>query len=845
MLKRPWLCVLFVLALSGLAGVGASPQDDTPALWPDAHREFFQEGGGLLLDEETMKRFLVLDLDECDAFIEEFLGGDRSMVSRQDLEEGIHRRRRLVQMQFLSPLDVRARLLFLHGPPLNVEIIECGATYMPLQVWTYPTGVETVRELLLYRPEPGRPFRLWMPIDSKRVLYTKQAEYYMDQYRAVGGQGFRDRPDRILCGNTRRVEDVTGIRGISEYMKDRVTNQELRVFLEPPADLASWVEAAVATQLPEQPEVPIESLSIYFPERVGQRILTRFYIALPAGVELPTVEVEEGKEPEARLDVSIVLEQGGRIFDEFQARFKLPPPEGAPVVLAMDRPLRPNRNFIMRLRIEDEVGGGMAYMARGFRVPGDLDRAEIPPPPEEAIVALTEGLSEMTIAGRDSLILVPPSSDVVVAVWRAEALVTGTDIGKVVFSVDGRPQLTRRRPPWSVEVKLTDYPTEQIVLAEGFNSAGELVASDEVVLNQPTGALRVRILSPSGGSKIEGPVEIRAEVVVPENRRVEQVEFRVNDQLQATANRPPWTSEVTIPASTGELTYVAVVATLDNGSRAEDVRFLNSPQFVEEVDVKLVELFTTVTDRSGRLVKTLRREDFTVLEDGRPQTISKFELVEDLPLTVGIAIDSSGSMDTELPQAQQAAMEFLDNVITLRDRVFALSFSGQPVLLVPPTDDLSAVRSSLASLRSTGMTTLHDAVVTSLYYFRGVRGRRALIILSDGEDTASHVPYANALEYAQRAGVVIYTIGLNIGALQTGIRGKLKEMSEQTGGRSFFIHGAEEMRGIYKQIEEELRSQYLLTFSSNKRNAKEGEYRKIEIKLKGGFKARTLKGYFP
>jgi VWFA-related protein len=845
MLKRSSLYGLLVLALMGLAGVGAA-QQDSPASLPEEHRQFALEGAGWLLDEETLEKFLRLDLSEREAFIENFLGAERLPAADHNaLVEGIRRRRRLVQLQFLSPFDVRARLLFLHGEPSNVQIIECGATFAPIQIWTYPTGPDTVRDLLLYRAEPDRPFELWMPVKSKRVLYTKQVEHYMDQYDLFGGRGFRGRPDRIMCGDAKRIEEVTGIRGIAEYQRGRVTNQDLVPYLEPPTDLAAWAVAAAATELPEVPEVPVESVSIYYPERVGQRILTRFYITLPSGVELPTTVVEEGKDPEARLDVSIVLEQGQRVFDEFKARFKLPPPDGAPVVMALDRPLRPNREFVMRLRIEDEVGGGMAYLSRAFRVPVDLASAEIPPPPEEAIVALNQGLSEMTIAGKDSLILVPPSSDVVVAVWRAEALVTGQGIAKVVFSVDGRPRLTRRRPPWTVEVKLTDYPTEQIVLAEGFDAKGELVASDEVVLNQPTGALRVRILSPKGGADVEGPVEVRAEVVVPENRRVEQVEFLVNDQLQATTLRPPWKGEVNIPASAGDLTYVAVVATLDNGSRAEDVRFLNSPQFVEEVDVKLVELFTTVTDRSGQLVKTLQREAFTVLEDGRKQEIRKFELVEDLPLTVGIAIDSSGSMDTELPEAQRAAMEFLNNVITLRDRVFALSFSGQPVLLVPPTDDLSAVRASLGALRSTGMTTLHDAVVTSLYYFRGVRGRRALIILSDGEDTASHVPYANALEYAQRAGVVIYTIGLNIGALQTGIRGKLKEMAEETGGRSFFIHSADEMTAIYKQIEEELRSQYLLTFSSNKKNAKEGEYREIEVKLKGPYKARTLKGYFP
>jgi len=89
---------------------------------------------------------------------------------------------------------------------------------------------------------------------------------------------------------------------------------------------------------------------------------------------------------------------------------------------------------------------------------------------------------------------------------------------------------------------------------------------------------------------------------------------------------------------------------------------------------------------------------------------------------------------------------------------------------------------------------------------------------------------------------VIYTIGLNIGQLQTGIRGKLKELAEETGGRVFFINKAQEMQAVYKQIEDELRSQYLLTFSSD-RPAKEGEYRTIEVKVKGKYKARTMKGY--
>ena len=837
--------VLLLLLLPTLSH-GVPGQADDPVLWPEHQRSFVQDGPGWLLDDDAMRHLLSLDLEEREAYIREFLGADLIPETELDeLAEGIRRRRLLVQRQFLSARDVRARLLFLHGPPQAIVPIECGLTYRPIEIWSYPLDAERVRQLVLYRPEPTSPFRLWLPIDSKRVLYSDEMEYWLEQYYDLGGPSLPvKRFDKQLCPDTKLVDEATGIEGFTGYMKDRPTNQDVQTFLAPPSDLVAWAREAAVTELPELPEeVPVESLSIYFPDRDGQRMVTRFYITIPAGAGIESIVAEEGSNPEIRLDVEGILEQDGRIFDEFKARFKLPPSDDEQIILALDRSLRPNREFVVRFRLEDEVGGRMAYVTRGFRVPDEHEKLELPPPPEDSMVAMADDLAAGRIAGQDSLVLVPPNTDVVVAVWRAEALVTGGKIDEVVFSVDGKTQLTRRRPPWTAEVKLTDYPTEQIVRAEGFDEAGELIASDEVILNQPTGALRVRILSPDRGTQVGGEVEVRAEVVVPEDQRVESVEFRINDEVKATSTRPPWTATVDVPGGQGEIAYLSVVATLANGNRAEDVRFLNSPEFIEEVDVKLVELFTTVTDKSGRLVKGLTRDEFQIFEDGRRQEIGKFELVEDLPLTVGIAIDSSSSMVSSLPQAQQAAVEFLESVITLRDKVFALSFSGRPVLLVPPTDDVSAVQESLTGLRSLGMTTLHDAIVTSLYYFRGMRGRKALIILSDGEDTASHIPFNNALEYARRSGVVVYTVGLNIGKLQTSIRGKLKDLADESGGRVFFISKAEELRQVYREIEDELRSQYLLTYSSD-RPGGDGEYREIEIKMSGKYKARTMKGYY-
>ncbi len=164
---------------------------------------------------------------------------------------------------------------------------------------------------------------------------------------------------------------------------------------------------------------------------------------------------------------------------------------------------------------------------------------------------------------------------------------------------------------------------------------------------------------------------------------------------------------------------------------------------------------------------------------------------------------------------------------------------------MPPTNDISALESTLTGLRSVGWTTLHDAIVTALYYFRGLRGRRALILLSDGDDTASGLAFSDALEYGRRSGVGVYSIGLEVTRLDLAVRRKLTQLAEETGGRAFFIGKAEELVRVYSQIEDELRSQYLLAYTSD-RPATAGEYRQVEVRVKGGkLRARTTRGYYP
>lgn len=899
------LLVLLGLVLGVFAAgpLTAADEEDPSLLWPESQRSFLHDGPGLLLTEEQREHLRSLDEAGRDRFIEEFLTKDPIPGSPEnELQEAIERRKRLVQQEFASPSDVRAKVLFLNGRPARRLLVECGLAFVPVEVWLYggavapeaarlgSPGVETGDEtgdgeggegseaedrvddasdiggladvpdeqlakskrlpglpLVFYEPNPDEPWRLWLPLDTKRVLYTSEMEYWLEQWEELQGRVLRaKRFDLQVCDTAPLVDLATGVRGLRDFQPDRPTQSDYQRFLEPPRNLATWARRAMDTTVESPaPTLEIQDLEIQFPEKLGQRMLTRALLTLPPDAyQIDT----EGEKPEVRFSVEGVVEQDGDVFDDFRLRFQLDPPEeGTPLALAVDRSLRPGRQFLLRMTVRDEVSGAEARLVRGFTVAMEPQEIELPKGElEQRMVALGEEIARQRIPGHDSLVLVPPESEVVLGLWRAEALVTGDQVQKVVFLVDGTPQFSRTSPPWTAELRLSEFPTEQVVRAEGYDSNGELVASDEVLLNQPRGAFRVRIVEPKrGGDRVSGPVSTRAEVVVPEERRVETVEFRLNDELVTTLEKPPWQTVVEVDGSI-EVSYVAATAFLDDGSRAEDVRFLNAPKYLAQVDVNLVELYTAVTDRNGRLQPNLTESDFEVLEDGRPQELVKFELVRNLPLTVGISIDTSGSMVQSISEAKRAALDFLHSVIERGDRTFAVSFSSRANLLMPPTDDVSAVEDVLEGLQAVGWTALHDAVVTSLYYFRGVRGQRALVLLSDGDDTASSIGFKEALEYARRSGVAIYSIGLEVGKLNLGVRNKLKSLAEETGGQAFFISKAEELRDVYEQIEQELRSRYLLAYNSDARDTEEGTFREVEVKVKKrGLDARTIRGYYP
>ena len=271
----------------------------------------------------------------------------------------------------------------------------------------------------------------------------------------------------------------------------------------------------------------------------------------------------------------------------------------------------------MRLAVHDEVSGAVARRTLALDVPLAPRPGDVPQPPAGAQVTTGEDLGGKRVVGSDNLVLLPPPGETVLNLWRATALVSGDRIERVVFLVDGERQLESRRRPYSAELRLAELPTEQVVRAEGYDAEGHLVAADEVVLNRPRAAFKVRIVSPPEGAEAAGTVRAEADVSVPDEKRLEKVEFRVDDELVATLTEPPFETDVTVPAG-GDVSFLSVTAELADGTRTEAVRILNAGEgFAEKVDVRLVELYVAAQDGQGRLVRDLGARRLRGLRGGR------------------------------------------------------------------------------------------------------------------------------------------------------------------------------------------------------------------------------------
>ena len=293
-------------------------------------------------------------------------------------------------------------------------------------------------------------------------------------------------------------------------------------------------------------------------------------------------------------------------------------------------------------------------------------------------------------------------------------------------------------------------------------------------------------------------------------------------------------------------------------------------QSVIRVDVDLVNILFSVRTKKGQLIPNLTKDDFELYEDGKKQEIQRFSRETDIPLTLGLLIDISASQENLIDIERSAASSFFANVIRPKDEAFLISFGKSTDLLQDYTNSPRLLMAGLKDLHADGGgpvmnpgavpglgkpkgTLLFDAVyLAATEKLRGEVGRKALVLITDGEDQGSYYNVKNAVEQAQKADTIIYSFyyvdpyfysrgGMTFGG---GGEGDLHKMSNETGGHVFTVDRKHTLQDVFKELQEELRNQYTLGYTPSN-TARDGSYRKIEIKVKQpDLVVQARKGYY-
>lgn len=826
--------------------------DPAPALGPDVQRTQGEaldpaqipDGFGVLVDDrEPMARDLLAWLDEVNtlitreerqlfmslnrdyqrrAFVEGFwkVRDPYPRTTRNELKDRWKVRVAEAKSRFGNLADDRSRIFLTHGPPGAKFEVRCTKTRKPAEIWVYrgTEWVDTNIALVFWRRGGKGPARLWRPGYSGSGVIAEL------------------RRARSCLNGANMLQLVELISGMQEY------DAQLRSILRKPRPSSTeWIYSfrVLSTELPPGAE-PLEGpVDFFFPGRVQNRTVVQGVVRLPTD-QLGVSEYAGHRSYDFQLNGEVLID--GKLFESFRYKFGLPADTAGPSIpLSFQRFLRPGQYRII-LRVDDAASAKVLRVERQITVPQAKKLIERPMFQDPETEKLFEEATAAIAAGETGIRLIPPQGELHTGFTRFDAIASGDEIRKVKFYLDDKLILTKNRPPFQVSIDLGPYPDLRSLRAEALGADGLPVAEDDLLINSGGYRFVVKLREPRKGKTYKETLRARVEVDVPEGRSLDRVELFLNEDRVATLYQEPFVQPITLPPG-AEVGYVRAVAYLPDGNSTEDLVFINGPDYVDEVEVQFVELYTSVLDRQGRPMTGLQAEDFEVLEDGKRQSLARFETVEDLPIHVGVLIDTSASMVSVLPDVRKAALSFIDQAVQPKDRAAVLTFNNFPELKVGLTNDRSALGGGLAGLTAEGRTALYDSVMFSLYYFTGIKGQRAILILSDGKDESSRFDFEQTLEYARRAGIRLYTIGLRLRDLSA--RAKLSRLAEETGGSSHFLNDVQELEPVYQGIQQELRSQLLLAYQSTNTSEDE-EFRRIELKVdRPGATVRTISGYYP
>ncbi|MEA2327416.1 MAG: hypothetical protein QOE68_2375, partial [Thermoanaerobaculia bacterium] len=387
-----------------------------------------------------------------------------------------------------------------------------------------------------------------------------------------------------------------------------------------------------------------------------------------------------------------------------------------------------------------------------------------------------------------------------------------------------------------------------------YDANGRSVGEDTASINDWVPALSVQIVEPHGGT-IESRAAVELRPHVPGGVELRSIDLYWNETKVATMIAPPFRYVLTLPVKNAS-GYLRGVAYDSSGGIAEDAMLINAGGLTGSARIDAVELYAIVQDHGGHTIEGLTATDFEVREDGLPVKFQLHSAAAD-PITVGIAVDTSGSMRNSMTAVIDYVAEFAKNSLARNDQMFLMAFDDQPHVLQPLTSDLQNVRSSLSAVAPSGETAVWDSIIYGLQQLRAVRGKRALLVFTDGNDNASRTDAGAAIQIAHETGVPVYVVltyndetRVTVDAAgNTYLRhenadGSIEQLADATGGAVFRYPKRTDLPKLFSQVRDDTRGEYLLSFVSQSKKPA-SEMRKVSIAVPSRHAVvRAITGYY-
>ena len=349
------------------------------------------------------------------------------------------------------------------------------------------------------------------------------------------------------------------------------------------------------------------------------------------------------------------------------------------------------------------------------------------------------------------------------------------------------------------------------------------------------------IVEPPPGRYLSGRQMLRARLE-PEGLAVVRLTFAADGEPVCARRAPPWECEW--DAGDDVVSHsIRAVAVLADGSRLVDSVRTEAAGFAPAVEVDVVQVAATVTDGGGRLVKGLSLADFRIFEDEQPREVTHF-IGAEAERELVVAVDMSGSMTDAMPTCRDAVKRFLGSLRPI-DRATLLAFNDSVFTAARREATPEARLRAVDRLRAWGSTAFHDAVLRGLDLLEAHRGRRALILFTDGEDMVSHATSADVQARVERSATPVYVIAQGKGMREPSLKRVLDRIAGVSGGRSFYTDQIEELEGAFAEIGEDIASQYLLAYAPEQ-GPRDGSWRTIRVEVERrpkDYAVRARQGY--